>query len=60
MGGWRGTLGTHDLKIGEVPVEGSDEGCSGEKRCSREVIHLTKPDVIRQWWEGYWWAARFM
>ena len=41
-------------------MEKSDEECSGEKRCSREVVNLAKPDVIRHGWEVYGWAARFM
>ena len=54
VGGWWGTLGTYDLKSGSKGSRGKSDGtCLGEKRCSREAIDLTKPDVIRQCWEVF-------
>ena len=54
MGGWRRTLGTHDLNPRSRGFPRKSDGTRlGEERCPREAIDPTKPDVIRQCQEVY-------
>jgi len=61
VGGWRGTLGTYDLKSRSKGSRGKSDGtCLGEKRCSREAIDLTNRTLFASGGRCFWWDAHFM